>query len=206
MHREHDVLGFSNSVKKFKVSVFFKHLLKIALIRIGKRRIVKRSHCEHRPPLHWDGQSWFWSSIAVRLASQFFVNPYTKLNVSQSRSWCVPRCSLSAGGATCTSEKPARIFRRGLCPPVCRPFLRQTGGRHNGHNGLNRHTRRTGTDRSILVFLSVTLAEHRGSWRAASNLHRAIGALSRCPVSHVQIQDCKVLNYSCFQILKVHDP
>ena len=129
------------------------------MIRIGKRRIVKRSHCEHRPPLHWDGQSWFWSSIAVRLASQFFVNPYTKLNVSQSRSWCVPRCILSAGGATCTSEKPARIFRRGLCPPVCRPFLRQTGGRHNGHNGLNRHNGRTGTDRLVLVLVPVGPAD-----------------------------------------------
>ena len=37
MHREHDV------------SDFFKHHLKIALLRIGKHCIVKKS--EHRPPL-----------------------------------------------------------------------------------------------------------------------------------------------------------
>ena len=53
MHREHDVSAFFKHRQKHRgLMFFFKNRLKIASLRIGKHRIVKKS--EHRPPL-WAG-------------------------------------------------------------------------------------------------------------------------------------------------------
>ena len=62
MHREHDVLDFFKHLPKHQGPCFFqKHRLKIASLRIGKHRIVKKT--EHRPPLTGTG---YWHVVTQR--------------------------------------------------------------------------------------------------------------------------------------------